>query len=138
MGLKAAYVGQYEIAYAIREGTLPLNTRCSTPARALVYTTFKWKKHETSYLEHKWTRDEVAAFEDGILVHGAELRAIFEEMGTRTMPEVVRFYGHWKKYALLLSLFATYCNLNDLVPIVRNFPRKIVVSSRRGLHPKDP
>jgi hypothetical protein len=41
----------------------------------------------------------MAAFEDGILIHGAELRAIRDEIGTRTMPEVVRYYGHWKKYA---------------------------------------
>ena len=29
---------------------------------------------------------------------GARLREVREEVGTRTMPEVVRFYGHWKKY----------------------------------------
>lgn len=30
--------------------------------------------------------------------HNAELRAVRDEVVTRTMPEVVRFYGHWKKY----------------------------------------
>ena len=34
----------------------------------------------------------------------AELRAVREEIGTRTMPEVVRFYGHWKKCARPLRL----------------------------------
>lgn len=37
-------------------------------------------------------------FEDAIAVHGAELRPVRDEVGTRTMPEVVRFYGHWKRY----------------------------------------
>ena len=40
----------------------------------------------------------MAAFEDGIMVHGANLRNIRDEIGTRTLPEVVRYYGHWKKY----------------------------------------
>lgn len=39
----------------------------------------------------------MTAFEDAILTHGAELRAVREEVATRTMPEVVRYYGHWKK-----------------------------------------
>ncbi|KAG5644870.1 hypothetical protein DXG03_007511 [Asterophora parasitica] len=56
----------------------------------------KWKKYETSYTDREWTRDEVAAFEDAILVHGAELRTVREEVATRSMPEVVRFYGLWK------------------------------------------
>lgn len=39
----------------------------------------------------------MAAFEDAIMAHGAELRLVQEEVPARTMPEVVRFYGHWKK-----------------------------------------
>lgn len=53
----------------------------------------------------------MAAFEDGILIHGAELRAVRDEIGSRTMPEVVRYYGHWKKYVLLpyfAPLFLNY------------------------------
>ena len=38
-------------------------------------------------------------------MHGAELRAVREEVGTRPMPEVVRFYGHWKKYVVHPALF---------------------------------
>ncbi|KAF8347972.1 hypothetical protein F5887DRAFT_881413 [Amanita rubescens] len=60
----------------------------------------KWKKHDSNYLDREWTRDEIAAFEDGILTHGAELRAVREEIGTRSMPEVVRYYGHWKNARL--------------------------------------
>ncbi|KAF5373286.1 hypothetical protein D9615_007375 [Tricholomella constricta] len=56
----------------------------------------KWKKYETAYTDREWTRDEIAAFEDAIISHGAELRAVREEVATRSMPEVVRFYGLWK------------------------------------------
>jgi hypothetical protein len=51
----------------------------------------------------------MAAFDDGILIHGAELRAIRDEIGTRTMPEVVRYYGHWKKYV------HSYLNAQSLI-----------------------
>ncbi|KAG5653605.1 hypothetical protein H0H81_011977 [Sphagnurus paluster] len=56
----------------------------------------KWKKYETPFTDREWTRDEIAAFEDAIVAHGAELRAVREEVATRSMPEVVRFYGLWK------------------------------------------
>ncbi|RDB15348.1 Lid2 complex component snt2 [Hypsizygus marmoreus] len=56
----------------------------------------KWKKQETPYTDREWTRDEIAAFEDAIMTYGAELRPVREEVATRSMPEVVRFYGHWK------------------------------------------
>ncbi|KAF9560108.1 hypothetical protein CPC08DRAFT_708307 [Agrocybe pediades] len=56
----------------------------------------KWKKTETPYTDKEWSRSEIAAFEDGIQQHGAELRAVRDEVSTRSMPEVVRFYGHWK------------------------------------------
>lgn len=57
----------------------------------------QWKKQETRYSDKEWNDEEVAAFEDGIAQFGAELRAVREEVGTRPMPEVVRFYGKWKK-----------------------------------------
>ncbi|KAH9851909.1 hypothetical protein C2E23DRAFT_869052 [Lenzites betulinus] len=60
----------------------------------------KFKKAETRYADKDWSADEVAAFEDAIQVHGAELRAVREEVGTRSMYEVVRFYGHWKNSKL--------------------------------------
>lgn len=67
----------------------------------------QWKKGETRYIDREWTAEEVAAFEDGILHHGPELRAVRDEVGTRTVPEVVRFYGRWKKY---VSKFAVPFN----------------------------
>ena len=42
------------------------------------------------------------------MAHGAELRPVREEVGTRSMPEVVRFYGHWKKYRIFLTLTSGY------------------------------
>ncbi|KAH9930212.1 uncharacterized protein B0H18DRAFT_993754 [Fomitopsis serialis] len=62
--------------------------------------TEKWKKSETRYLDREWTNQEIAAFEDAIAVHGAELRPVREEVGTRSMYEVVRFYGRWKSMKL--------------------------------------
>ncbi|TFY78651.1 hypothetical protein EWM64_g5362 [Hericium alpestre] len=56
----------------------------------------KWKKVETRYVDREWDDDEKAAFEDAILVHGAELRPVRDEVGTRTINEVVRYYAHWK------------------------------------------
>lgn len=58
----------------------------------------QWKKGETRYIDREWTAEEVTAFEEGIHLHGPELRAVRDEVGTRTMPEVIRFYGRWKKY----------------------------------------
>lgn len=39
----------------------------------------------------------MAAFEDAILAHGAELRSVRDEVQIRSVYEVVRYYGHWKK-----------------------------------------
>ena len=77
------------------------------PAVALARTliVLQFKKNETRYTDKEWGADEVAAFEDAISMHGAELRAVREEVGTRPMPEVVRFYGHWKKYEIQSILF---------------------------------
>ena len=45
----------------------------------------------------------MAAFEDAVLTHGAELRTVRDEVGTRTIYEVVRYYGHWKKCVDVIS-----------------------------------
>ncbi|KAJ7580151.1 hypothetical protein C8J56DRAFT_795466 [Mycena floridula] len=55
-----------------------------------------WKPSPTRYTDKPWTKDEELAFELAIDNHGAELRAVRSEIVTRTMPEVVRYYGHWK------------------------------------------
>ncbi|KDR80821.1 hypothetical protein GALMADRAFT_60740 [Galerina marginata CBS 339.88] len=60
----------------------------------------KWKKVEIPYTDKEWNREEVVAFEDAIQQHGAELRAVRDEVASRSMPEVVRFYGHWKSMKL--------------------------------------
>lgn len=55
----------------------------------------------------------MAAFEDAVLTHGAELRTVRDEVGTRTIYEVVRYYGHWKKYVTVPFLSLV---LSDLKP----------------------
>ena len=57
----------------------------------------QWKSTESRYADREWDDDEKAAFEDAVLTHGAELRTVRDEVGTRTIYEVVRYYGHWKK-----------------------------------------
>ena len=71
-------------------------------------TSLQWAKHETRYTDKEWSDREVAAFEDGIMMNGAELRPVRDEVGTRTMPEVVRFYGHWKKYVFINIVSLSY------------------------------
>ena len=78
--------------------------------RLVLILVLKWVKDDkglyttvekASYIDEPWTRDEVVAFEDAIQLHGAELRAVRDEVVSRSMPEVVRFYGHWKRCDLL-------------------------------------
>ncbi|KAI0318770.1 hypothetical protein OF83DRAFT_1163302 [Amylostereum chailletii] len=64
------------------------------------YRMAKWKAGQVKYTDREWDEDEKAAFEDGIFVHGAELRAVREEVATRDIYEVVRYYGHWKNEKL--------------------------------------
>jgi len=49
-------------------------------------------------MDRLWIADEIQLFEDAIITHGGELRAVRDHVVTRSLPEVVRFYGHWKKY----------------------------------------
>ena len=83
----------------------------------------QFKKNETRYTDKEWGADEVAAFEDAISMHGAELRAVREEVGTRPMPEVVRFYGHWKKYEIHLVPLCLPAPLT-VVPVARSSARR--------------
>ena len=57
----------------------------------------QWTKQEVPYRDEEWTQEEAITFEDAIMHHNAELRAVRDEVVTRTISEVVRFYGHWKK-----------------------------------------
>jgi hypothetical protein len=59
------------------------------------------------YRDEEWTREEVVTFEDAIMHHNAELRAVRDEVVSRIMPEVVRFYGHWKKQVFTRSSYST-------------------------------
>ncbi len=67
------------------------------PRTNLLASFTQWTKQEAPFRDEEWTREEIITFEDAIMHHNAELRAVRDEVVTRTMPEVVRFYGHWKK-----------------------------------------
>lgn len=82
-------IRRYSVTHATKGSLAAVNME--SPMR-----TDKWTQKERSYLERTWNQQEIAAFEDGIAVNGAELRAISEDIPTRTMPEIVRYYGHWK------------------------------------------
>ncbi|KAG5725072.1 Lid2 complex component snt2 [Termitomyces sp. T112] len=56
----------------------------------------KWKKYETLYTDREWTEDEADVFSTAIRIHGAELRAVQEQIPSRKMPELVRYFGLWK------------------------------------------
>lgn len=60
----------------------------------------RWKKAEVRIFDRDWTVEEVSAFEDAIQAHGPELRSVREEVSTKTIFEVVRFYGRWKNSKL--------------------------------------
>ncbi|KAI0071159.1 hypothetical protein K474DRAFT_1712701 [Panus rudis PR-1116 ss-1] len=76
------------------------NRDFATVNMATVMRTEKWKKDPTPYIDTEWTRAEKAAFENTILTHGAELRLVRDEVGTRSIAEVVRYYAHWKNEKL--------------------------------------
>jgi hypothetical protein len=77
-----------------------------------VVTLDQWKTTETRFADREWDDDEKAAFEDAVLTHGAELRTVRDEVGTRTIYEVVRYYGHWKKYRAIPFLSSLLSDLN--------------------------
>ncbi|KAL0060485.1 putative PHD type zinc finger protein with BAH domain-containing protein [Marasmius tenuissimus] len=61
----------------------------------------KWKTHPTKhYTDHDWTENEKETFEESINAYGAELRSVRDDLVVKSMPEVVRYYGHWKSQKL--------------------------------------
>ncbi|QRV88660.1 Lid2 complex component snt2 [Ceratobasidium sp. AG-Ba] len=60
----------------------------------------KWQTRDTRFWDKDWTSEEVEQFEKGIKQHGPEIRAIKEGIRSRSVYEVVRFYGHWKNERL--------------------------------------
>ena len=96
-----------------------------------MWTLLQFNRNETRYTDKDWAPDEIAAFEDAIGMHGAELRAVREEVSTRTMPEVVRFYGHWKKYVSHPS-FYLHALRSSLLPLAPSSARRTRASARRA------
>ncbi|KAL0574305.1 putative PHD type zinc finger protein with BAH domain-containing protein [Marasmius crinis-equi] len=61
----------------------------------------RWKTHPTKhYTDHDWTENEKETFEESINAYGAELRSVRDDLVVKSMPEVVRYYGHWKSSKL--------------------------------------
>lgn len=73
----------------------------SQRSHVLTHPIHQWKTHPTRYTDKEWSKEEITTFEEAIQAHGAELRSVRDEVVTRTMPEVVRFYGHWKRYVIV-------------------------------------
>ncbi|KAG8739691.1 putative PHD type zinc finger protein with BAH domain-containing protein [Ceratobasidium sp. 428] len=70
---------------------LGVTNRCTSTTRPR-----KWQSRDTRFWDKVWTSEEIDQFEKGIKQHGPEVRAIKEGIRTRSVYEVVRYYGHWK------------------------------------------
>ena len=75
----------------------------------------------------------MAAFEDAVLTHGAELRTVRDEVGTRTIYEVVRYYGHWKKYVAVpfLSLVLSTLNPQNSMKLGEEYRRRRLLGTSK-------
>jgi len=62
--------------------------------------TRKWTKNPGRFVDREWSENELLAFEDALSLHGPELRAVRDEVHTRTMPEIVRHFGLFKAKCL--------------------------------------
>lgn len=58
----------------------------------------QWSDQESRYYDREWTEEEAKTFDQSIRHHGgAEMRLIQKDVKTRSVFEVVRYYGRWKK-----------------------------------------
>jgi hypothetical protein len=72
---------------------------------SVLLTAHQWKK-ESRYADKEWDDEEIGAFESAIIDFGPELRSVCEQVTTRTLPEVVRFFTLWKTH---VYLFRSLC-----------------------------
>ncbi|PVG02078.1 hypothetical protein CPB86DRAFT_780999 [Serendipita vermifera] len=57
----------------------------------------KWKDgKEQRYRDKDWSEIEEQIFDESVRKHHSELRHVRSDLKTRTMPEIVRHFGHWK------------------------------------------
>ncbi|KAF8507958.1 hypothetical protein BU17DRAFT_57044 [Hysterangium stoloniferum] len=61
----------------------------------------KWKKEEVRYTDRAWHPSEIHIFENAIQDFGPELRSVRDQISSRTVYEVVRFFTLWKTTHLL-------------------------------------
>ena len=55
-------------------------------------------------MDREWSDNELLAFEDALSLHGPELRSVRDEVHTRTIYEIVKQFGLFKKYVCLYGL----------------------------------
>ncbi|KAF9512676.1 hypothetical protein BS47DRAFT_1393978 [Hydnum rufescens UP504] len=61
----------------------------------------RWQAQESRYFDREWSEEEARLFEHAIQAYGgAEVRAIQKDVKSRTIPEIVRYYGRWKNEQL--------------------------------------
>lgn len=53
---------------------------------------------EKRYRDKDWSEIEETIFDESVKKHHSELRHVRSDLKTRTMPEIVRYFGHWKSY----------------------------------------
>jgi hypothetical protein len=74
----------------------------------------KWKEGEVRYRDRDWDEAEEAIFDESVRKHHSELRHVRNDLKVRprTMAEVVRHFGHWKAFVLLL--YHVFCPLTNM------------------------
>ncbi|KAG8782439.1 putative PHD type zinc finger protein with BAH domain-containing protein [Serendipita sp. 397] len=58
---------------------------------------------EVRYRDRDWSEVEDSIFDESVRKHHSELRHVRADIKTRTMPEIVRHFGHWKAQQLLFK-----------------------------------
>ncbi|KAG8835592.1 putative PHD type zinc finger protein with BAH domain-containing protein [Serendipita sp. 399] len=58
---------------------------------------------EVRYRDRDWSEFEDAVFDESVRKHHSELRHVRNDIKGRTMPEIVRHFGHWKARQLKLQ-----------------------------------
>ncbi|CAG7847903.1 Lid2 complex component snt2 Short=Lid2C component snt2 [Serendipita indica DSM 11827] len=90
-------VRRFTDAWLNKQSVYSVNMR-----KPMVIRAFKDGK-ETRYRDREWSEVEEAIFDESVRKHHSELRHVRADIKTRTMPEVVRHFGHWKARQLKLQ-----------------------------------
>lgn len=85
--------------------------------KPLVIRAFKDGK-ELRYRDRDWSEAEETIFDDSVKKHHSELRHVRADLKTRTMPEIVRYFGHWKSEQLRKLRFQPAPEVEPTPPVV--------------------